>query len=216
MKEAGMSLSGVRRVSFGLALVTAWLSATPAEAQTAPQRFSYSVKFVCGLQRPSQEPGETIVKPGNYATEVNIFNPFQVRSPIRKRVILLVDEGKPIGREPEQQGPRGFDSIVLAPLFATMDDCDRLWTLTHPGAALPAPMPLTIGFLVLESLSELDVDAVYTAATPGFPGALNQGISIDVERVPVRRLPVLQPTATPTQPPRPTIVPTIAPPTDVR
>jgi hypothetical protein len=206
-----MSANGVRRVSFGLALVAVVFSAAEAGAQTLP-RLSYSVKFVCGLQRPSQEPGETVVKPGNYATEINILNPFEGRSPIRKRVILLVDEGKAIGREPEQQGPRGFDSIVLAPLFATMDDCNRLWTLTHPGAALPSPMPLTIGFLVLESLRELDVDAVYTTATPGFPGTLNQGISIDVERVPVRRLPVVQPAPTPTLPPPPTI----APPTDLR
>jgi hypothetical protein len=196
-----MTFRDAKRAVFGLCAVALFLSAVDASAQVAPlQRFSYSVKFVCGLQRPVQQPGETIVKPGNYATEINIFNPFQERSPVRKRVILLVDEGRAIGREPEQQGPRGFDSIILNPLFATMDDCDRLWMLTHPGLALPFPMPLTIGFLVLESTRELDVDAVYTAATPGFPGQLNQGISIDVERVAGRRLPVLTPVPT-TAPP---------------
>jgi hypothetical protein len=177
-------------------LGAAVLSATAAQAQPIPlQRWSYSVKFVCGLQRPDpQAPGEPAVKPGNYATEINIYNPFAATSGIKKRVILLVDHGKPIGREPEQQGPSGFDSIVLKPNFATMDDCNRLWQISHPTLPLPIPMPLTIGFLVLESVRELDVDAVYTAAlpaTPGTPQVFGQGISIDVERVPGRRLPVI-------------------------
>lgn len=202
-----------RRVVLTLASGALLFTAIGAEAQApvptvvptiAPpvpvQRWNYAVKFVCGLQRPVQEPGETIVKAGNYATEINIFNPFTLQTPIRKRVILLVDEGKAIGREPEQQGPRGFDRIALNPSFATMDDCNRLWFLTHPGLPLPFPMPLTIGFLVLDSPRELDIDAVYTAATPGFPGAVNQGISIDVERVAGRRLPVLTTTPLPTDP----------------
>ena len=167
-----------RRIVLTLASGALLFAAIGAEAQApvptvvptiAPpvpvQRWNYAVKFVCGLQRPVQEPGETIVKAGNYATEINIFNPFTLQTPIRKRVILLVDEGKAIGREPEQQGPRGFDRIALNPSFATMDDCNRLWILTHPGLPLPLPMPLTIGFLVLDSPRELDVDAVYTAAT---------------------------------------------------
>jgi len=179
-------------------------AATRVQAQPIPvplQRWNYTVKFVCGLQRPVQAPGETIVKPANYATEVNIFSPFPQPNPVRKRIILLVDEGKAIGREPEQQGPRGFDRILLKPGFATMDDCNRLWQLTHPGLPLPMPMPLTIGFLVLESPRELDVDAVYTAGTPGFVTGANlpQGISIDVERVPGRRLPVVL-TPVPTDP----------------
>jgi len=41
--------------------------------------WSYAAKFVCGYQRtatPGQPaPGEPIVKPGNYATEINIHNP---------------------------------------------------------------------------------------------------------------------------------------------
>ncbi len=193
-----MSFRDSRRSLPALLAGAALLTAATVQAQPAPvplQRWNYSVKFVCGLQRPVQEPGETIVKPANYATEINIFNPLAQQNPIRKRVILLVDEGKAIGREPEQQGPRGFDRILLNPSFATMDDCDRLWQLTHPGMALPFPMPLTIGFLVLDAPRELDVDAVYTAGTPGFVTGANlpQGISIDVERVPGRRLPVITP-----------------------
>jgi hypothetical protein len=201
-----MSYRRTRRVVLASSALALLVSAGLADAQPAPpapiplQRWNYAVKFVCGLQRPVQEPGETIVKPGNYATEINIFNPFNVEDPIRKRVILLVDFGKPIGREPEQQGPTGFDRILLKPSAATMDDCNRLWTLTHPGAALPIPMPLTIGFLVLDSPRELDIDAVYTAAVSGFPGTVPTGISIDVERVPGRRLPLLTPVPVPTDP----------------
>jgi hypothetical protein len=198
-----MNVRDPRRVAVALLGAAVLLSAVGAEAQPVPvQRWTYTVKFVCGLQRPVQEPGETIVKPGNYATEVNIFNPLNQPDPIRKRIILLVDEGKAIGREPEQQGPRGFDRIQLNPGFATMDDCNRLWQLTHPGVALPSPMPLTIGFLVLDAPRELDVDAVYTAGTPGFPNAPNHGISIDVERVAGRRisLTAVTPNPDPTDP----------------
>jgi hypothetical protein len=196
-----MTFPESRRIVVTLGAVAALLSAARAQAQVGPIpvplfKWTYTVKFVCGLQPPVQQPGETIVKPANYATEVNIFNPMNVATPIRKRVILLVEKGEPIGREPAQQGPRGFDNINLNRGYATMDDCNRLWQLTHPTQPLPMPMPLTIGFLVLDSPRELDVDAVYTAGTPGFAGAVNHGISIDVERVPGRRVSLLTPVPT--------------------
>src|SRR5512139_3651184 len=39
--------------------------------------WSYAAKFVCGLQAPLAQgaPGEPVVKPGNYATDINIHNP---------------------------------------------------------------------------------------------------------------------------------------------
>jgi hypothetical protein len=155
----------------------------PLPAPAPAGTYSYAVKFVCGLQRPTAEPGEPPVKPGNYATEVNIFDPNLVPAPIRKRVLVLVEHGKPVGREPEQVKARGFDSIQLDGGNATMDDCNRLWQLANPNLAIPVPMPLTIGYLVLQTTELLDVNAVYTAAAPGDPGAPSQGISIHVERV---------------------------------
>lgn len=176
-----------KRASFLSFLVLCALWATSeASAQGQPLYWSYAVKFVCGLQGPFQ-PGEPPVKPGNYATEINIHNPHYQPVEVRKKVLVLVDRGQPIGREPQQQGPRAYDGIVLGPDFATYDDCNKLWTLVYPPPMpIPTPMPPMIGFLVVISKEQLDIDAVYTAATgASFATAAKGvgGIAIDVERV---------------------------------
>lgn len=57
--------------------------------------WSYAVKFVCGQQGPldPNQPGEPTVKPGNYATDINIHNPFYdtVQVPVFKKLVILVD-----------------------------------------------------------------------------------------------------------------------------
>jgi hypothetical protein len=162
--------------------------ASPAAAQAGGLWWSYSVKFVCGFQPPTTLPGEPPVKPGNYATEINIHNPFYLPNgnEIRKKVVFLVKDGQPIGREPQQQGPAGFDGIILGPDYATMDDCNRMLEIT--GNPIPPIMPLTIGYLVLLSRSPLDVDAVYTAAYGTSAQPARSGVSIDVERVEGRQV----------------------------
>ena len=185
--------------------------ATSIEQQTTPTYFNYSVKFVCGTLTSStafQERGEPPVKPGNYATEINIHNYTygQQGVGIRKKVLMLVGPPSPttgsqiLGREPKQVQPRQFlDTIVLGPDGATMDDCNRIWQIIHPGAPLPSPYPLTIGYLVLISRVDLDVDAVYTAhaytrlptttsaGTPGSAPFFN-GMAMEVERVAAKRV----------------------------
>jgi hypothetical protein len=80
---------------------------------------------------------------------------------------------------------------VLTPDSATLDDCNALWKMAGgvPAAANP---PLTIGYLVLISPVDLDVDAVYTAevgqSVAGAQFEQPTGISIDVERVPGKRV----------------------------
>src|SRR6185295_17098888 len=113
--------------------------------------------------------GEPTVKLGNYATDVNIYNPDVVIDPtnpqnqIFKKVLVLVAKTKEIlGREPKIVSPTGFDFIALNPGEATMDDCNRIGELIY-GSPVPFPYPLTIGFLVIQSVHELDVTAVYTA-----------------------------------------------------
>jgi hypothetical protein len=153
--------------------------------------WSYAAKFVCGFQRsaqPGQNPaGEPIVKPGNYATEINIHNPAYKPTQLRKKFLWLVNAQEAV-REPAQIGPARYLTMTLGADFATMDDCNNLWTLTYPGVALPSPMPVFIGYLIILSPTELDVDVVYTANAPGDLATAPTGVSIDVERVTGKRV----------------------------
>ena len=163
--------------------------------------WSYAAKFVCGYQSPFPTPGtsllgEPVVKPGNYATEINIHNPQYREVKLYKKVLLLADARNPqqprVVREPESVGPIVTDTLVLKADYATLDDCNRLYAWTTPAGGLPAfPPPLMIGYLVILSRTELDVDVVYTAVAPGADQAAPtqpSGISIDEERVTGKRV----------------------------
>lgn len=191
---------------FALLGLASALLAVPASA--SPQ-YSFAVKFVCGYNSTNigqslngTKEGEPTVKFGNYATDINIFNQdYFSQADIRKKVILLVKEGSPEGREPRVQKPIAFDGITLQSMQATMDDCNRIAELIY-GGAVPTPMPLLIGFLILESNVDLSVTAVYTAETcsnwinsPEKLECLDTsgkhqgvGISIDVEQIKSRQL----------------------------
>jgi len=191
---------------FALLVLASALLAAPASASPL---YSFAVKFVCGynptnvgLSQNGTSEGEPTVKFGNYATDVNIFNQdYFSQADIRKKVILLVKEGFPEGREPRFAKPIAFDAITLQSMQATMDDCNRIAELIY-GGAVPTPMPLLIGFLVLESNVDLSVTAVYTAETcsnwVNSPDRLDcldtsgkhqgVGISIDVEQIKSRQL----------------------------
>lgn len=167
--------------------------------------YSFAAKFVCGVQHlPVTDnvvhPGEPSVKPGNYATEINVHN-FNYRNiPIRKKLLVLVENGRPVGREPKQVEPKAFDHILLGPDGATMDDCNRIWQLLYPNTtdptAVPAfPGPLTIGYMIFLSPVDLDVNVVYTAEVPGFMADAEvikpiwgAGITMDVETVQGKRV----------------------------
>jgi hypothetical protein len=189
-----------------LALVApAQVSAAPAVQGTQPAgqyMWNYSVKFVCGFQPPTvpvlgQTPYEPAVKPGNYATEINIHNYTYRDVKVGKKLLILVKDGSPEGamnaREPGQVEPVVYDKITLKPDGATLDDCYRIWQLAKTPATpnMTAP-PLTIGYLVILSPVDLDIDAVYTAQTnvvliSGVP-AQPVGAAIDVERIQGKRV----------------------------
>lgn len=177
----------------------------------AKEQFSYSVKFVCGYNPTNvgvsvdgKSEGEPSVKFGNYATEINLVWPEIYLSEtnfVFKHLVVLVDKGRPVGREPNVVPARSYiDSVQLTPLSGTMDDCNRIAELLW--GAVPTPFPLTIGYLVITSTHELDVTAVYTAETcsnwVNSPVKLecldttgqHQGVSvsIDVEKVEGRKL----------------------------
>jgi hypothetical protein len=65
-----------------------------------------------------------------------------------------------------------------------MDDCCRIAELLL-GAPPSAETTLTVGLLTILSLVELSVSAVYTANPLS-----GDGISIDVEYIPSRRIPL--------------------------
>lgn len=148
------------------------------EALAPDTLFSYSAKFVCGV---SDAEGEGIVRPGVYATEINIHNYHEVEVDVRKNVLPLVFDGKARGREPDLVGVEAQDGIVLPPNTATFDDCLRLAQLLYGGAP-PQPVPLMIGYLEIVSTRPLAVDAVYTVGDRA-----GRTVSIDVERVEGRR-----------------------------
>jgi hypothetical protein len=187
------------------------VSARPSDGQpTTTQLFSYAVKFICGYYDPSvhQEPRgyEGPVKPGNYATEINIHNPnyftgrgsFQ-RLPVLKKLVYLwgrSSEGYFDYREPKTSGPTKFSRVILRPDYATMDDCNSIYSLAKETNYDVTDGAFTIGFLVILSPKALDVTAAYTAqsehfgnnATPGT--APLGGTSIEIEQIAGKRIAV--------------------------
>jgi hypothetical protein len=161
------TLIAVNRVDYGLAF---------APQDNPGKLLTYSVKFVCGAQQ-SKEPAQAVVRPGVYATEINIHNYHDMPVRILKYVLPLVYGDKVIGREPDLAGIRGKDAITLPPDTATMDDCYRIGQLLY-GSPPPQPLPLTVGFLELVTTAPVVVDVVYTATDPS-----GQTLTMDVQRV---------------------------------
>jgi hypothetical protein len=118
------------------------------------------------------------VRPGRYATEINLHNYGLKEIEIIKRFIPVVLGGAPTGREPNLAKVRAEDKIVLPPQTATMDDCCRVSALLFGGEA-PSPMPLTIGLLEITASAELAVTAVYTTSDLKD----ESGVSIRVEQI---------------------------------
>jgi hypothetical protein len=158
------------------------LRALPAAAEGL---FVYSVKIVCGKQTGGNCCCVAGTRPGLYATEVNIQNLNLVEAPVLKFVQPLIHLGVVLAREPDVTDPtklptRQVEEIIIPRLAATMDDCCKIAEMLPPPSG---ETPLTVAILSIVSPVELSVSAVYTA------NPLNgDGISIDVEYIPSRRL----------------------------
>jgi hypothetical protein len=146
------------------------------------------VKIVCGKQTGENCCCVAGTRPGLYATEVNIqnLNLFETALVV-KFVQPLIKWSAVVAREPDVTDPtklpnRQVEDIILPPLAATMDDCCRIAELLL-GAPPSGDTGLTIALLTVLSLVELSVSAVYTANPLS-----GDGISIDVEYIPSRRL----------------------------
>jgi hypothetical protein len=140
------------------------------------RRHVYSVKFLCG-QRDDGCVDCGPVRPGSYATEINIHNYHDRDVGIAKRVLPVVLAGAARGREPNSTGPMATDKLLLPAHSATMDDCCRILELLL-GARPATPTPLTIGVLEITSPVELSVTAVYTVTDTA-----NGATSIDVQSI---------------------------------
>jgi hypothetical protein len=144
-----------------------------------PCAFVYSIKFVCGAQEECD--CECVpVRPGRYATEVNIHNCTTNDVNLVMQFVPLVLAGAAAGRERNTAGMRAEDRITLPRQTATMLDCCRITELLFQGVS-PSTMPLTVGVLELTATADIAVTAVYTSS--GRDG----GIGLEVEQIPGRR-----------------------------
>jgi hypothetical protein len=150
---------------FLVAMVCSMVSVAKAQIPL-PQQFVYSVKFLCGIQPNgvSAPPLEPSVKPGNYATAINIHNFHQKLdvSFCKKAVVALPEDQPPAT-------PGRFVNLLLGPDRAVEVDCSDIAKLLQSGAVLP---PFIKGFVEVRSPQQLNVVAVYTAQICHSPGSV--------------------------------------------
>jgi hypothetical protein len=176
-REAAQVFNGTIDVVADGAVVAAKRVQVTVPACVTKETYRYSVKFVCGTQGAECAGACAPVRPGVYATEINLHNFNNVDAEIEKRFVPIVFAGAAIGREPQAVPARCFERLELPPHSATMDDCCRIAELLLGGTP-GGPQPLTIGVMEISSPVELAVTVVYTAGN-----ASGGGVSIDVEQV---------------------------------
>lgn len=156
-----------------------------------PDRFSYAAKFVCGTSPTptTNPPSEPVVKKGNYATAVNLRNPFASVATITKQVVIAAAERYP---DTKQIPPTRRVTDKLPPGQAMYVDCQEIvHLLVLSGAAVPAPF--MEGFLVIDSFTasatagdmplELDVVTVTTTAASSNPAGAAPGSDVNSHEI---------------------------------
>ena len=146
---------------------------TPTPVQNA---FFYSVKFLCGLEPPPTNlhpPQEPPVKPGNYATAINVHNFRNLNICISKKAVVAF---------PEFQNPGPISAFLpyrLGPDGAFEIDCTDIATKFFPGITLP----FLEGFVEIQSTVQLNVQAAYTSCVPTStaPGCTSLGLDVVAE-----------------------------------
>jgi hypothetical protein len=117
-----------------------------------PGAFKYSAKLVCGVQ---DDPDDTKLVQGLYATAINILNPNEKRARFTKKLSLTYP--------PEEQRPGRVLLISedeLGPDEALEVDCTDIRRELFPNGY---PTPYIKGFVVITANMSLDVTAVYTS-----------------------------------------------------
>lgn len=132
--------------------------------------YEYTAKVICG-----ESDGRVLAR-GQYRTAVNIHNPNVFPVVFRKKVAVAYPWC--------ETGPVSDRSrCELGPDAATEIDCEEIREITG--------QDFVKGFVVIQSLAELDVVAVYTA------GSDESVQTLDVERVSARRSEMRQPDLVP-------------------
>jgi hypothetical protein len=152
------------RKAIAVAFAAGFATLVAGASRSADAASIYTVKFVCGTQRPlagSAAPVEPPVKPGNYATVINVEGLTQ--SDLVTHVITVISLAGSTGTV---AGP-----ILDVNAFLTQDI-----TCADIAAALKLPPSTTFitGFVDLEQNSKpLSVTAVYTTQGCIFPPLTN-------------------------------------------
>jgi hypothetical protein len=165
-------MAAVNKCAYFAAAASLALAAGPAAGQPVLP-LEYAAKFVCG---PNAAPGDPAAAPGHYFTAINVHNPFGSMPYTFK--VAVAGPARPGGH------------TKFIPLgAATLDyddaaefDCTRLRRLL--AAEGITARPFFTGYFVIESRTELDVVAVYTASA----SSTGTVTSIHTERVPMRKV----------------------------
>jgi len=136
-------------------------------------KLQYAAKFLCGRAEEhdhSDDRGGEALAEGDFRTAINVHNPSNRPASIRFKFASTLRDGKPgtISR---------FAEIRLGPDQTISLDCAQVYALLHekPG--------FVDGFAIIETNSELDVIAAYTAAREH-----GEVASLQTQRVPVRKI----------------------------
>lgn len=174
-------LNSIRRISIALLAIT-FLSVTPvntrrvhAQEQLAfPFQFQYAVKFICGNSQAQR------AARGTYSTNIDVHNPLIRSVSFRKKLVFQFREGEGSTIKP-------FTDLQLPGDGALNFSCREIAFEVFGSFDEEFRRPFLEGFVVIESRTELDVVALYTAANSRLR-TQDQAVAISLERVPVRRL----------------------------
>lgn len=180
------------------ATATFFLAPAASAEVNLPDRFSYAAKFVCGMSEvpTTAPPNEPVVKIGNYATSVNVHNPWALPATITKQVVISNAERYPNTRF---NLPTKRVSDVIPSGSSVYVDCTEVVNLLRLSGE-PIPGPFIEGFVVIDSYflssvapstaADLDVITVTTTAPLNLAGAPTADVnSHEITPVPGRHLP---------------------------
>ncbi|HEU4855292.1 MAG TPA: hypothetical protein VFS89_08415 [Nitrosospira sp.] len=134
--------------------------------------YEYTAKLVCGVQN---DPQDTRLARGFYATTINIHNPDNNQVKFFKKLALTYP---PKEQRPGEIMPIGIDSLKHDEALKV--DCVDIEKNSFNGKF---PTPYIEGYVVIQSPRSLDVTGVYTSATVDENGRATSHSSVDVEQI---------------------------------